>query len=276
MSEFDDFSIESPQHLLRKSKRIVDTSSSLPPKKRMVVHEKKLILLEIANPKKSVRHAQIPKEVAIHASVSSPPEQSSLPTKHTDNRDFNEEKILKKYVDQKFNALDQKLNALKALTKSNHTEMMRAIGKEVHNSNENMNGAPVLNIVGDFDKTECNDFFDNVDITPKDSVPFSFMKVTKDVPHTNDAYEVNGTYKDATEQPISSSGVEVIRDVLITAEVVEPQQETDFSEPTQIDAVVIPSTVSTVLENVIAKSSLKDSALCSNMVVYDLQISFIN
>lgn len=98
LSEFDDFSIESPQHLLRKSKRIVDTSSSLPPKKRMVVHEKKLILLEIANPKKSVRHAQIPKEVAIHASVSSPPEQSSLPTKHTDNRDFNEEKILKKYV----------------------------------------------------------------------------------------------------------------------------------------------------------------------------------
>lgn len=60
--------------------------------------------------------------------------------------------------------------------------------------------------------------------------------------------------------------MEVIRDVLITAEVVEPQQETDFSEPTQIDAVVIPSTVSTVLENVIAKSSLKDSALCSNMV----------
>lgn len=50
--------------------------------------------------------------------------------------------------------------------------------------------------------------------------------------------QVNGTYKDATEQPISSSGVEVIRDVLITAEVVEPQQETDFSEPTQVSYFV--------------------------------------
>uniref|UniRef100_A0A3Q7EI30 Uncharacterized protein n=1 Tax=Solanum lycopersicum TaxID=4081 RepID=A0A3Q7EI30_SOLLC len=159
VSDFEDFTAKPPDVLLKRTSRGVNVGTNPQKRKRLkIAHPHKYDLPRISKAQKESDHQpdhsfQNPEPqqkgsenvAGVGVSPNSFNEKTSLANSETDDL----KKFMKSYVDQKFGDLDSKVEALEALIKSNHSELLIAVAARGNKYEKDMGGVSSPHMMND-------------------------------------------------------------------------------------------------------------------------------